>query len=64
LSLISGKDLFLRNGKIQFSKSIESIVIDKAFAPVEKMLYLSLWFQNVGFKDVLKHTYGKEWVKY
>jgi hypothetical protein len=37
-------------------------VINKAFAPVEQMLYLSQLFQNVGFTDVLKHAYWKEWV--
>jgi hypothetical protein len=60
LSLISGKDLYLRNGKIKFSKSIGTIVINKAFAPVEQMLYLTLWVQNFGFTDMLKHAYGKE----
>jgi hypothetical protein len=38
-------------------------VINKALAPVEQMLYLSQWFQKVGFTDVLKGAYGREWVK-
>jgi hypothetical protein len=37
-------------------------VIKKAFADVEQMFYLSQWFQNVGFTDVLKHAYWRAWV--
>jgi hypothetical protein len=57
------RTFYLGKGILFFSESIETIVINKAFAPQEQMLYLSQLFQNVGFIDVLKYSYGKEWVK-
>jgi hypothetical protein len=52
-----------RTRRITGRDCTESIVINNAFAHVEQMLYLSQWFQNVRLTDLLKHVYGREWVK-
>jgi hypothetical protein len=49
-------------GKL-FFQSTETIVINKAFALLEQMLYLLQWFYNVGFTDLIKYANEREWVK-
>jgi hypothetical protein len=62
LSLNDENDNLFGKRKVIFSESIETIMIIKAFAPVEQMLYISLVFQKVGFTDALNGAYWREWV--